>query len=199
MRASRNRLEVAVAGALALILAGLILFSFQSFSPQPPAEADIRTPGTAYALFDRPTLIPEGTLPRPTHPASANILVTVPPVPPISPILVQDGRKLYDQKCASCHGANLEGQPGWRKKLPGGQYPAPPQNDSGRTWHQADAAIYRIIFEGGDGSRNAAQTGMPAFRDQLTGRDAVAIVSYVKSTWSTENRQFQWEMTIQGH
>ena len=31
------------------------------------------------------------------------------------------GEKLYAQHCAVCHGANLEGQPDWRKKLPNGR------------------------------------------------------------------------------
>ena len=30
------------------------------------------------------------------------------------------GKAVYDQHCASCHGAKLEGQPNWRKPLPNG-------------------------------------------------------------------------------
>src|SRR5437762_1151153 len=34
---------------------------------------------------------------------------------PGDPALVARGKAAYDQHCASCHGAKLEGQPNWRK------------------------------------------------------------------------------------
>ncbi len=186
-------------GGLALVLAIFIAISFQGYRPGPASAPPITASGGLDASFAKPTLVLEGTIPRPTHPPGANLLATVPPIPAVSPALLQDGRRLYEEKCAACHGLKLEGQAGWRRPGADGRYPAPPQDDSGRTWFYADAAIYKVIFEGGDGVRNATQTGMPAFRDQLSGRDAVAIVSYIKSSWSVENREFQWVMTIQGH
>lgn len=55
--------------------------------------------------------------------------------------LVADGRKLYDQACASCHGAMLEGQPNWRQRKADGRLPAPPHDPSGHTWHHPDAVL----------------------------------------------------------
>ena len=48
--------------------------------------------------------------------------------------LVPQGQQVYLARCASCHGANLEGQPNWQQELPGGGRPAPPHDASGHTW-----------------------------------------------------------------
>lgn len=47
------------------------------------------------------------------------------------------GRGLYAANCASCHGANLEGQPDWMKRLPSGRLPAPPHDEAGHAWHHS--------------------------------------------------------------
>ena len=36
------------------------------------------------------------------------------------------GAKLYQQRCASCHGAELQGQPNWQRPNDDGTMPAPP-------------------------------------------------------------------------
>ena len=51
---------------------------------------------------------------------------------PNSPGLVARGRVIYADHCASCHGANLEGQPNWRTRLANGRLPAPPHDATGR-------------------------------------------------------------------
>src|SRR5689334_20690026 len=52
--------------------------------------------------------------------------------------LVERGKLIYDEHCARCHGANLEGQPNWRHRLPSGRMPAPPHDPTGHTWHHSD-------------------------------------------------------------
>src|SRR5204863_80186 len=39
------------------------------------------------------------------------------------------GANVYAQNCAACHGAKLEGQPDWRRRLPNGRLPAPPHDE----------------------------------------------------------------------
>src|SRR5919106_825466 len=39
--------------------------------------------------------------------------------------VLAEGKAIYSQYCARCHGANLEGQPDWRRRLPSGRLPAP--------------------------------------------------------------------------
>ncbi len=44
-----------------------------------------------------------------------------------------NGKVLYGQHCASCHGAQLEGQPDWRRPDKDGILPAPPHDATGHT------------------------------------------------------------------
>ncbi|HMO59011.1 MAG TPA: cytochrome c, partial [Roseiflexaceae bacterium] len=63
--------------------------------------------------------------------------------------LVADGRIVYRAYCASCHGADLEGQPNWQQPNPDGSMPAPPHDVSGHTWHHNDATLFAITKYGG--------------------------------------------------
>ena len=36
---------------------------------------------------------------------------------PNDPKLITRGKVVYEEQCARCHGANLEGQPNWRHRL----------------------------------------------------------------------------------
>jgi mono/diheme cytochrome c family protein len=56
---------------------------------------------------------------------------------------VARGQLVYLQHCARCHGANLEGEPGWRHRKPNGRMPAAPHDRSGHTWHHSDEALFR--------------------------------------------------------
>ena len=40
----------------------------------------------------------------------------------------EQGRQVYADQCATCHGAHLEGQPDWKTPLPSGRLPAPPHD-----------------------------------------------------------------------
>src|SRR5829696_4580356 len=57
---------------------------------------------------------------------------------------IELGGKLYGDRCASCHGANLQGEPDWQSPKPNGRMPAPPHDTSGHTWHHTDQELYRI-------------------------------------------------------
>jgi len=48
-----------------------------------------------------------------------------PPVPTLDPDRVAHGESLYTQYCAECHGANLEGAPDWKRRLPNGSLSPP--------------------------------------------------------------------------
>src|SRR5262249_29124307 len=61
---------------------------------------------------------------------------------------VARGRIVYGERCAACHGANLEGQANWRARLPDGRLPAPPHDDSGHTWHHPDDTLFAIVKRG---------------------------------------------------
>jgi len=108
----------------------------------------------------------------------------------------ETGAALYARHCASCHGANLEGQPAWRQPLPEGGYPAPPHDPSGHTWHHPDAQLFGITKLGGQATAPAGfQSRMPAFRDVLSDAEIWAVLDFIKSTWPEPQREFQAEVT----
>ena len=47
--------------------------------------------------------------------------------------VLKNGKQIYVQNCASCHGVNLEGQKNWQSRLPDGLMPAPPHDNTGHT------------------------------------------------------------------
>ena len=109
---------------------------------------------------------------------------------PDDPAVVADGQKLYTEHCASCHGAELEGQPNWRQRLPNGRLPAPPHDASGHTWHHDNGALLRITkhgiaaLVGGD-----YQTDMAGYESVLSDAEIIAVLSYIKSRWPPDIRR----------
>jgi len=103
--------------------------------------------------------------------------------------LVVAGKLIYQQNCAACHGANLEGQPNWRTRLPNGRLPAPPHDKTGHTWHHTDELLFKITKLGNAAIvGNGYESDMMGFKDQLSDKEIVAVLSYIKSTWPEEIR-----------
>lgn len=99
------------------------------------------------------------------------------------PELVSLGRVVYATHCASCHGAELEGQPSWRERRPDGRLPAPPHNAEGHTWHHSDRQLFIITKKGTAAIVPGYQSDMRGFGDALSDREIWAVLAYVKSRW----------------
>ncbi|MBJ3762122.1 cytochrome c [Maribius pontilimi] len=107
-----------------------------------------------------------------------------------APGVVSRGAEIYATHCASCHGADLEGQADWQTRGPDGRLPAPPHDASGHTWHHDADTLFRLTKYGvarmiGDPDY---ASNMPAYEDVLTDDDIVAVLRYIKSTWPEEIR-----------
>ncbi|MFQ5566386.1 MAG: c-type cytochrome [Paracoccaceae bacterium] len=106
------------------------------------------------------------------------------------------GRQLYADNCASCHGADLEGQSDWKRRLSTGRMPAPPHDASGHTWHHPDRVLFDITKLGPAAIIGGGyESDMPGFADSLTDAEIRVVLDYIKSTWPERERQFQVERT----
>ena len=95
------------------------------------------------------------------------------------------GQALYREHCASCHGANLQGQPNWRQRKADGRLPAPPHDATGHTWHHPDDDLFRMTMHGFKPplTPEGYESDMPGFDGVLTPEQAWAVLAYIKSTW----------------
>jgi mono/diheme cytochrome c family protein len=108
----------------------------------------------------------------------------------------EDGRALYLEHCASCHGESLEGQPNWQQRNADGLLPAPPHDASGHTWHHSDSQLMRIVRDGLAAIAPGYQTAMQPFAGILTDDEIRAILDYIKSTWPERERAYQAERSL---
>jgi thiol:disulfide interchange protein DsbC len=89
------------------------------------------------------------------------------------------GEQLFQQKCASCHGANAELTIDWKKTDANGKYPPPPLNGTAHAWHHSLQQLSETIQRGGILLGGI----MPAFRSELSDADIDAVISYFQSKW----------------
>lgn len=106
------------------------------------------------------------------------------------------GQALYAEHCASCHGANLEGQPNWQTPDENGVLPAPPHDETGHTWHHDNLLLFEYTQLGGEkalavrGISDFA-SGMPGFEEVISDDDIWDILAYIRSTWSERAQEIQ--------
>ncbi|MEL6527697.1 MAG: cytochrome c [Chloroflexota bacterium] len=107
------------------------------------------------------------------------------------------GQSVYEANCASCHGINGEGQFPDAPMQPDdtGRIGAPPHNSNGHTWHHDDDLLYDIVRNGGKGTPDRFYP-MPAFGEQLSDDEIIAVIEYIKTMWSEEERFIQAERTL---
>lgn len=121
-------------------------------------------------------------------------------IQPAKRALAVQGKAIYADHCAACHGASLEGQPNWRERLANDRLPAPPHDETGHTWHHADALLIDIITNGlvpGKTAPEGYESDMPAFKDTLSDEEIVAVLAYIKTSWPARALDWQKQVTLQ--
>jgi mono/diheme cytochrome c family protein len=81
-------------------------------------------------------------------------------------------------------------------------YP-PRHNPNGHTWHHPDCQLKEIIKDGGDGMTAMMRRmmappdvpRMPAFKEILTDQDIEAILAFIKTWWTEDQRRYQAQVT----
>ncbi|MGV8838851.1 MAG: c-type cytochrome [Bauldia sp.] len=118
----------------------------------------------------------------------------VPPAP--DPAVVESGTGVYRQYCSSCHGDQGQGAPDWQRPNAAGDLPAPPHDSTGHTWRHADGALYQLVMEGWrDPFNRTDRLTMPAFADVLAPTDVRAVLDFLKTLWTPDQRLSQFELS----
>ena len=108
------------------------------------------------------------------------------------------GEAIYAEACASCHGADLEGQPDWRSPGPDGRLPAPPHDASGHTWHHSDRVLLDITMRGTAAVVGGGyESNMPGFADSYSERELRDVLEWIKTQWPERERAHQARVTAQ--
>ena len=89
---------------------------------------------------------------------------------------VAQGKKIFSENCASCHGGAAQGGNNWRVANKAGVYPPPPLNGTGHTWHHPLKMLKESISNGTD-------RGMPAWKARLTEPQIEATLAWMASHW----------------
>ncbi len=101
--------------------------------------------------------------------------------------VVARGERLYATSCLQCHGGPTGGA---ISDIP------PRHGAQGHTWHHADCLLTDIVLDGLPPRPGVPDEQiMPAFRDQLIDAEVDAILTYLKTWWTDEQREAQAEMT----
>ncbi|AKO98364.1 MAG: c-type cytochrome [Marinovum algicola] len=97
---------------------------------------------------------------------------------------VARGATLYAETCAACHGAALEGAEDWRGRNEDGSFRAPPHDETGHTWHHADAQLFAITkFGTEEVTGGAVVSDMQGFGEVLTDDEIRAVLAFIKAQW----------------
>ena len=111
--------------------------------------------------------------------------------------LVTLGQNIYSENCASCHGIDLEGQENWQKRDDEGYLPAPPHDETGHTWHHPDEYLFLMTKYGIEkiiGKKYL--NNMPAYKDILTDKEIIAVLSFIKSKWPNQIQEIHDNINV---
>jgi mono/diheme cytochrome c family protein len=95
---------------------------------------------------------------------------------------IANGKVLFQQHCAECHGQQAVGTPNWKVRLPDGSLPPPPLNGTAHTWHHQMPVLRLAITDGSQSSGGK----MPGFRDKLSDQQIDSIIAWFQSLWNDE-------------
>jgi mono/diheme cytochrome c family protein len=102
---------------------------------------------------------------------------------------IVDGKRLYDEYCASCHGEKGIGQDPKRRGggLDENKIPlAPALNGTAHTWHHSPSYLFKYIKKGSI----VGNSPMPSFGDELNKQEILSIISYFQSLWP--EKKLEW-------
>ncbi|WP_414832866.1 c-type cytochrome [Afifella sp. YEN Y35] len=113
---------------------------------------------------------------------------------PFDPETVAAGKQIYGDYCASCHGEAGEGTENWQKPDENGNLLPPPHNAQGHTWRHPDGVLYQMVLKGWrDPFNGTPDLTMPPFEGVLEPDEIHAVLTYIKTLWTADQRALQAE------
>jgi mono/diheme cytochrome c family protein len=110
------------------------------------------------------------------------------------PVLIL-GEQQYSLVCAHCHGYDGQGQ--LAESIPQteslGMHIVPAHNADSHVYQHPDQLLIRVIKQGVQNPLD--HFPMPAFEGALTDEQINAIIAYMKTWWTDEQRAYQAEIT----
>jgi mono/diheme cytochrome c family protein len=100
------------------------------------------------------------------------------------PAKVVAGKLLYAQRCSSCHGKRLQGQPLWQLQDQYAGRRAPAHDESGHTWEHSDEELFHITRYGRfTATPPNVPSYMPAFEGALNDEQILDVMAFIKARW----------------
>lgn len=106
------------------------------------------------------------------------------------PSTVAAGHAIYSSDCAACHGGLGAEAPTADERA---TLSAPPHDATGHSWQHPDFALFELTKSGEVAAlcRSLDGSDMPQFGSDLSDREILAVLAYIKSTWPEEIRSQQ--------
>lgn len=132
--------------------------------------------------------MPDGVAVAPTESPLRELIIDSSPA-------LQEGQRIYDLRCAHCHGDNGDGQ------LPVtvptaealGLHIVPAQDASGHSWMHPTQRLREVIRTGVENPLH--QFPMPGFSGVMTDEEIDLVIAYMALWWTEEQRMWQQQVT----
>ncbi len=89
---------------------------------------------------------------------------------------VAEGKDIFIENCAVCHGRAAQATKNWRVPNEHGKYPTPPLNGTAHAWHHPLNMLIDTI-------ENGTKGGMPAWKNKLNEEQITATIAWIESHW----------------
>ena len=103
-----------------------------------------------------------------------------------------EGKDVYDEFCAYCHGFNLDGKSEWFNKTAKDPALSPRLDEKGDAWRMSDSLLFSVTKNGGQKhAMPGIKSEMPAFEGVVPDKEINLAIDYIKSRWPKDLQEYQ--------